>query len=161
MGDENNLKEFSLEEQAKRILRATNKIVDYLARRDHSEKELRQKLSKFYSKTEIDMALEMAHENSWLRDPQDLSRSVTEQLNRKNKPHAYIQNYLRKKGLPSSEKDTTVEAEKALKLVKRKFARQLEEAGKSELKLKIQNFLMSRGFSRDIIFQIFKELLAD
>ena len=56
--------------------RALNKTADILARRDHSEKELREKLSRFFPPDLIETVVSEARERRWLAPPEELARSA-------------------------------------------------------------------------------------
>jgi regulatory protein len=132
------------------IKSAIDKTMDYVARRDHSEKELRQKLSLRFSSEEIDKAIEFAKQKKWLASTDDellvFSLKVAEALHRKKKGINYINNYLKKKGLPPIKKDSERELEKARSLL-----------GLKKLQLqKAQRFLSSRGFDFETIHKSLK-----
>jgi SOS response regulatory protein OraA/RecX len=98
-------------------------IQDYLARRPHSEKELRDKLKKkdFSSKISA-KAIEYAKSQNWLEDPFELAKNVYKEWDKKNKSHSWINNYLIEKGLPTEiDRDINREAEKALYHLEKRF----------------------------------------
>lgn len=76
---------------------AMDKLVRFLARRDHSELELQEKLGKSFTQEVVDRAIETARERKWLPDPQELAERVASALGAKRKGQLYIQNYLRKR----------------------------------------------------------------
>ncbi len=139
---------------------ARNKVMDYLARRDHSEKELRQKLKRQYSSEEIEIAINYGKDRGWI--PNDaasrkaLAVKAAESLHRKKKGIIYINSFLKKKGLPEVESNDEQELEKAQELVKNKYS--LSEVTDSEEKrrlvTKLSRFLLSRGFRRNTIQQV-------
>jgi regulatory protein len=135
-------------------LPATTKIMDYLARRDHSEKELRKKLSEFYTAEEIHEAIEIAKDKKWLASTDSellaFSEKVAYALHRKKKGIIFINHYLREKGLPPVKRDEAIELEKAKKLLKiKKF--ELQKA-----RDKAKRFLASRGFDFETIGKTIK-----
>lgn len=134
---------------------AKNKVLEYLARRDHSEKELREKLGRKFSTEEIDEAIESARKSNLLVDPSVLAKRVAEQMARKKKSHTYIQKFLAKKGLPAVEREQTNEIEKARELILLKF----KKTGpfSFEEKPKVQRYLMYRGFDQDTIRRVIHE----
>lgn len=132
-------------------LYAKKKIMDLLAQRDHSEKELRTKLREYFKRnlqyrkrlaqkkgldfTEdtdeanlqeiaeaIDEAIEFVKCHNWLGDAESLAEKVAHSLHRKNKGVFYINNYLKEKGLPPIHTNHDLELEKALALVKNKYS---------------------------------------
>jgi regulatory protein len=141
---------------------AKRKVMDIVARRDHSEKELRQKLREKFSDEEdsqgiIDEAIEFAKDNRWLGDPVALAHRLAEMLHRRNKGIFYINNYLKEKGLPAVEVDRQIELEKALAIVKNKF----EENHKfsREDKAKVGRLLATRGFDSETVRKVIYEKL--
>ena len=128
---------------------ARNTMMDLLARRDHSEKELRNKLKiREFSDQEITRAIEFAREKSWLPNNESqneqFSLRMAQGLHRKNKGILYINDYLKKKGLPHIKKDSELELDKALSVLENK---------KLKEKMKIGRFLMSRGFDSETVRQ--------
>jgi len=134
---------------------AKNKVLEYLASRDHSEKELREKLSRKFEKAEVDEAIEAARASNLLLEPHELAKRVAGQLARKKKSHTYIQRFLNKKGLPPVARETENEIEKARELVLTKF----KKAGpfSYEEKPKVHRYLAYRGFDQDTIRRVIHE----
>ena len=137
-------------------------MMDMIARRDHSEKELRTKLKDKFGDAEdgmeaVEAAIEYAKENKWLGDPADLSRRMADMLHRRHKGIVYINHYLREKGLPSVDVDRDLELEKALDLVKNKY-REEQEFDRAE-KARVARFLASRGFDSDTVRKVIYEKL--
>ena len=98
-------------------------LQDYLARRPHSEKELRDKLKKKEFSSEITTkAINYAKSQNWLEDPFELAENVYKEWDKKNKSHTWINNYLLEKGLPTEiDKNFDREAEKALYHLEKRF----------------------------------------
>lgn len=142
-------------------LKAKRKMMDMIARRDHSEKELRQKLStRFADEDEgleaVEEAIQYAKDHKWLGDPADLAQRLAEMLHRRHKGIVYINNYLREKGLPSVETDRDLELEKALDLVKNKYHEtEFDRAAKA----RVARFLASRGFDGETVRKVIYEKL--
>ena len=128
-----------------------NKMMDYLAMRDHSETELRTKLARRFSQEDIDEAIEQAHAGKWLADPEELAQRYSESLHQKEKGALKIQSELRKKGLPSVEMDSERELEKAESILSKicGIPHKLDQKEKA----KAYRRLHSRGFTQDIIFR--------
>ena len=122
---------------------ARNKLMDYLARRDHSVKELRQKLSTHFTGEEIDQALEYAKEHNWLLPPDELAEKVANRLHEKLKGRLFIDNYLREKGLPSVAFDDELEYEKAIEFIDKKARHQELDRDKKGRILKNRGFDIS------------------
>lgn len=132
---------------------ARNKMMDLLAIRDHSEKEIRQKLKqRKFSEEEIDKAVEYGRTHHWLPETADentlLSQRFADSLHRKGKGVIYINHQLAKKGLPAIAADSQIELEKALRLLDNKQVK--KDLDKNE-KAKLGRFLVSRGFELQIV----------
>ncbi|WP_246845284.1 regulatory protein RecX [Bdellovibrio sp. NC01] len=141
---------------------AKRKVMDLLARRDHSEKELRKKLrDKFADEDEgieaVEEAIAYARDNNWLGDPKTLAYRMADMLHRRNKGIIYINNYLREKGLPSVETDRDLELEKALAIVKNKYDEDF--AFSREDKARVGRLLASRGFDPETVRKVIYEKL--
>ena len=132
-------------------LTARNKAMDFLARRDHSEKELRKKLLKTFEPDKVDEALDYVKDRGWLLPPDELSEKATESLHRKKKGHLYIQNFLREKGLPLQPKDLDRELEKARELIQEKAS------DPGDVK-RVSALLKNRGFDTETIARIIHEI---
>ncbi len=100
-------------------------VQDYLSRRQHSEKELLQKLlQKEFTEEESLLAISFAKERKWLEDPEELSERVYREWSKKNKSHKWICQYLDEKGLPVIEKWAAGrEAKKAAYHLSKKFGK--------------------------------------
>jgi regulatory protein len=141
-------------------LTARNKMMDFIASRDHSEKELRRKLKKYeFSTEEIDRALEFAREHDWIPSNQDenlkLSEKMARGLHRRNKGIVYINHFLQEKGLPRLSPDHELEVEKARRSLENKKPRDKSGDPKKE-KLKLSRFLAARGFQMEVIRKVLK-----
>lgn len=139
---------------------ASHKMMDYLANRTHSEKELRTKLQKHYTPEEIENAIEYGKTKGWIASTDealnDLSQETAAALSRKGKGADYINQFLQEKGLPQIKADSSSELEKARQLVENKFD-PLDNPSREERekrKAKIGRFLMARGFDMETIEKI-------
>lgn len=144
---------------------ARNKMMDLLARRDHSEKDLRKKLKDRFTPEEIDQAIQYGKERQWIPDDETSLLTLAEKtagaFHRKNKGILYINNYLKEKGLPSVDADPSLELEKALTLVKNKklnFAG-LDRKDAEKVKAKLGRFLVARGFDMSVVRKVIYEEL--
>lgn len=119
-------------------------VQDYLSRRPHSEKELLKKLlKKEFSEEESLKAIAFAKDRKWLEDPEELSKRVYQEWNKKNKSHNWICQYLDEKGLPVTEKwNSSREAEKAAYHLSKKFGKINNDNYK-----RASSNLASKGFS--------------
>lgn len=130
---------------------ATQKIMDYLARRDHSVKELREKLSEKFSREEVEAALKCAEENQWIPDPSELSSKVAQRMHEKKKGFQLIQLYLAEKGLPPIERDEELELQKAEALISQPSCKKWPYEKKFRK-------LNSRGFDHETIELVLKNI---
>ncbi len=130
---------------------ALAKAMDYLARRDHSEKELIEKLSARYPEEEITAALTTVKARGWLPPAEELAEKVALSLHKKNKGHLYIQNFLQKKGLPETPKEPEIEYEKALALI-------ASNAKDPHDRKRLVSLLKNRGFDTETISRVIHEI---
>lgn len=139
----------------KELTRARKYVMYLLAKRDYSEKELRERLERNdkYQQETVEQVIEDAWKNKWLLPPEELAQKVARHLHEKLKGHLYIVQYLRKKGLPAVEMDEELEADKASEIVARKYKNQTEDF---KDRVKIQRFLASRGFLSPTIQQVLR-----
>lgn len=120
----------------------------YVAKRDHSLKEFSQKLRRFYTKEEVQVAIEWIKQQSWQLSAEQLSERTKKRLHEKHKGIHAINAYLQKRGLPIQQSSHEIELEKALALIERKYP---TTQWTHEQKTKAARFLTSRGFSSDVI----------
>lgn len=131
------------------LLKCLNALAGYLAKRDHSELELQQKLSRRFEKDIVEAALAEAREMKWLLPPEELAEKVKEALGRRNKGSRYIQQYLKKKGLPAVRFDDEEEYMRCLQLLESRFGPSADLDWQE--KQKVFRFLTQRGFSSTAI----------
>ena len=138
------------------------KMMDLIARREHSETELRQKLSAKFSAEGsfddlIEEVLETAKAQKWIGESSEQAQRVVDQLHSRGKGIEYINAYLQEKGLPTVAADNDLELKKALDLVKNKYSAEHEFS--LEQKAKMARFLASRGFDSDTVRKVIYEKL--
>jgi regulatory protein len=138
---------------------ARNKMMDYLAHREHTENELRLKLKDDFTPVEIDVAIQFAKDKGWVpsseEDLRAMSEKTAEVLKRKGKGQLYIDRYLEEKGLAPVKVEASEELEKARQLVENKFS-DLDNMDEKE-KAKAARFLMSRGFDEETVRKVIYE----
>jgi regulatory protein len=138
---------------------AYNAIIRYISRRDHSEKEIRTKLGRFYTAEAVKEAIEKAYEYKWIKDPSELTEIFSRSLHRQGKGLRAVNVKLKAKGLPEVKKDSELEIEKARASLARKF-----KAQEPEIKLdrpqkqKAYRFLANRGFDHETIMIVLKDI---
>lgn len=132
---------------------ALAKLAQLLSQRDHSEKELKQKLAVHFQLETLEKAIEWAKDNRWLAKENELAEKVAQILGRKKKGQLYIQNHLRRKGLPQVAFDRDQEMNNARDLLARKFGNEIN----FETKQRAYRFLAHRGFEDYIIREVLYE----
>jgi len=132
---------------------AFNKLMIYVSQRNHSVKELRAKLRRFYEDEHIDLAISRAETHGWLMKPEELALQASLTLHRKKKGFQFIRQFLKEKGLPEVAKDPLIEIEKAEKLLS-KFKFPLSWAQES----KARQFLSRRGFDFETISATLRQM---
>ncbi len=138
------------DEREKEFHKAKEKLIDYLSRRDHSELELRQKMSRFFDLSIIEQVIDWVKERKLLPSNDELSKQIIRRLEKKNKSFQYIVKYLKERGLPSGHFDQEKEIQKAMTL--------LLTQGKSKLEREKKiRFLVYRGFDRETIRRVIYE----
>lgn len=134
---------------------AYDKIIYYLSRRDHSEKELVQKMRRKYSVEEIQQALAKAKAKNWITPPDRLSQKMAESLHRKLKGHMLILKTLKEKGLPPIVRDLQLEVEKAADYLQ-KYLRIKAKRVTADIQ-KLQRALLQRGFDSETIRKVMND----
>ena len=137
---------------------AKRKLMDLVARRDHSEKELRKKLGLKTTTEIVEQTIEWAREQNWLAKPEKLKAQFADQLARRGKGIRQINKKLNDLGLGTVKADFEDEYAKAKKLISNKWSSQsfvgLDFKEAQKLKAKIVRYLASRGYQNDIISKI-------
>lgn len=147
-------------ETQKLRLSARKRMMDLIAHRDHSEKELREKLHERFETRFIDEAIDYGRDHGWIPDDEEsqtqLADKFAESLHRRGKGILSINHQLQEKGLPPVATDSERELEKAMRLIAGKFTE--EQLTDRNVQAKAGRFLASRGFDADTVRQaIFKK----
>lgn len=137
-------------------IKAYDKMAYYLGARDHSLKELHLKLSKKFSQNVVNSTLAKAIDHGLIMPPSELAKKTAEILHGKNKGYYYIQNYLRKKGLPEVEREEEIEMNKACDILNNHFTE--GEKLNNEQKQKAMRLLNNRGFDNETIKKVIYEI---
>lgn len=135
--------------------RALDSLTRYLALRDHSRAELRQKLTRRHDPELVDHLLLEADANGWLASEESVAEKLVAALERRNKSRRYIEGQLRSKRLPVPPKNEEAELSAARHLIERKFGPPSEMS--YEEKTKAMRFLSYRGFNGNAIRQVLNE----
>lgn len=129
-----------------------------IARRDHSEKEIRTKLSdKGHTEAEIEDAIQSAKDNRWLLEPEVIAQRMAKALHQRHKGQRAINHKLREKGLPPVSVDPELELEKALRLAETRWSKVKNPDRKA--RDKVGRFLLGRGFDPSIVRKVVYEKL--
>lgn len=134
---------------------AFDRLVGYLSRRDHSVRELSQKLARYHDFDEVEAAILKADRLKLLPDPKDFAQRLSKHLLSRGKGKRYISAYLKKKGLPVIAVSEAAELEKALKLVVDQL--RFEPPFTLSQKQKIFRYLNNRGFDSKVVKQVMYE----
>ncbi len=144
---------------------AKKKLMDFIARRDHSEKELRQKLSLRCAAEVVEKTLAWAQAQKWLTPPEKLKTQFAAQLARRGKGILKINQKLKELGLETVKSEQSAELEKAKKLVLAKWStadfKGLAYKDAQKLKARIMRFLAARGYESNIISLILSLILKN
>ena len=145
---------------------AMNTAVRILTHRDHSRYELKQKLQqRGFGTRVIDTVIAECERLNYINDPRTAHLYIL-QLKHKRYGKRYIRMALKKKRLNSeaientllqnySEADERDNGSKLLEKKRKTFERQTDPQKKSD---KIYRFLYSRGFSKEIIIDLLRNL---
>lgn len=139
---------------------AKKKLMDFVARRDHSEKELTQKLTRYCDPDIVNQTITWAREQNWLTPPEKLQTQFAAQLSRRGKGIHKINQKLTELGLSGVKADFDDELEKARHLIKSKWSvadfRGLDFKESQKLCAKITRFLIARGYESSVASSILK-----
>ena len=133
------------------------KLKTYLRYRTHSEYELKCKLTKHFNNQEIIKALQWARDHKWLPEPKETAAQLADELHRKKKGWLFIQATLKKKQLPSVQRQEHLEEDKCRWWIKKKIST-LENYPDNVIQ-KIYRFLSYRGFEENIIKKVVHEYI--
>ena len=147
-------------EDKKQQTSARNKAMDLLARREHSEHELRQKLKlREFDNDEIAAALESLQRDNLLSDERFTESYVGQRFNAGVGP-LKIRYELRQKGISESLTDEFLEAyaDRWDRLMHQQRVRKYGEAIPADYnqRMKQARFLQNRGFSPESVMRLFR-----
>ena len=134
------------------FLKALNAITRYVARRDHSVYELKQKMKERYSPQAIEWAVAEARRRRYLLDDQALAELWAKMMARKGRSQRYIHGYLKRHQLPPVAMDRDQELAKCRSLLKTKFKKSANFT--QEERPKVMRFLSYRGFDGALIRRV-------
>ena len=141
------------------FLKALNAITRYVARRDHSVHELKQKMKERHSPEAVEWAIAEARKRRYLLDDQALAELWAKMMARKGRSQRYITGYLRRHKLPPVAVDRDDELAKCRSLLQTKFKKSVNFT--YEERPRVVRFLSYRGFDgatiRRVIYEKFDE----
>jgi len=131
-------------------------LTRYLLRRDHSEKELRQKMSRRHTDDAINGAIAKANEYGYLKTPEELARRLAKALAQKGRGQSRIRYVLKKRGLPTIKFNPEDEMLRAQQVVDKLglFRDDLNLQDKQKLMRK----LYQRGFTPETIRHLLEKM---
>ena len=142
--------------EASAVRHALRLIAYYQGMRDHSEKELKEKLARRqFGFSEIETALHQAKQYNWILPPEELAQKVGAILSRQLKSYLFICRALKLKGLPQIERDSTLEVQKILSLMEKKH---INKKIDFQVKQKIFRQLSQKGFDLESIREAYQIL---
>ncbi len=137
---------------------AKKKVMDLVAGRDHSPKELRQKLGRVFETDIIDEAVAWAEQQTWFKPTADLTEDVAQKLSARGQGLAKVNAKLAEMGLDQVTTSAQEEYEKARAASLKKFGADafegLTPSEANKQKTKVIRFLAGRGFEEDIVNKI-------
>lgn len=151
------------------LAQAKKRVVDWFSRRDYSELELTEKLTRVTNSIIAEEILKWCHQQKLIITPETHSELIIEKLNRQKKGIDQINQLLMKKGLASITADQDAELEKSTALLNKKISQVLRSKTWSSLaftekqntKAKVFRFLATRGFTSEIIISSFDQWIKN
>jgi len=146
-----------------------NKALKFLSYRPRSEKEIRDKLKRKKTSEEIiNKIISRLKENNFINDEEFIKWWIEQRTNFKPRSLRLIKIELRQKGIDKGLVDETMDhlpsviddLQSAKKLIEKRLPR-YKNLSRDEKFQKIARFLSSKGFSYDIIKEIFKNITSD
>ena len=146
-----------------------NRALKFLSYRPRSEKEIRDKLKRKKASEEIiNKIILRLKENNFLNDEEFVKWWIEQRTNFKPRSLKLIKMELGQKGIDKELIDETIDElpsaiddlESAKKLIEKRLSR-YKNLSRDEKFQKIARYLVSKGFSYDIIKEIFKSLDRD
>lgn len=126
-----------------------------LYRRDHSKLELKNKLTQWYTDEAVEFAIQKAENLNYIKESDFLAKQFGEALHRKEKGIFYINQSLKKKGLPPLAADPERELAKCLELLRKKYGESTPLS--APIRVKAFRYLTSRGFDSETIINAIRK----
>lgn len=137
------------------LAQAKRKIIDLMARRDHSAKEIRDKLKRRTEPDVLEQAMAWAYEQNWIPSEEKLQEQVVRALGYQKKGQNAINLKLKKLGLKPVRLDPETEYENAVRALESKFKsdilKGLDFKSFQKEKARVMRFLLGKGFNTSTI----------
>lgn len=149
----------SEDEKSHDVIRARKSMMDALALRDHSEKELRNKLNEKYASTVVDQIIVEAKLSRFLPNSLEQEEALSEKfanvLHRRRKGIHWINQKLKETGLPEIRENEEQEFSKAIELVQK-----LKDTRRTvkDPRARIMRSLQSKGFGSSVIARVMNSM---
>ena len=144
-------------------LKAQHKMMDLLAIRDHSERELSKKLGRLYTKEAVQIAIIQAKINKWLPNTPEEIKTFAEKISqsflRQGKSPIWIKAKMKAIGLPYLKFQSNEDFQCAMKLAE-KFLRsyqrkhrknQKKDKFQPKVEILLTQFLLNKGIHPDTV----------
>lgn len=128
---------------------AYNALLRMLTRRDHSEKELTDKLTRWYTTDAVQFAIAKAHELKLIKDEIFLKKQFADHMHRRSRGVHAINRLMKQKGLSTYVADDEQELAKCQALLLKKFGAPSKLSAPD--RVKAYRFLAYRGFDSETI----------
>ena len=112
-------------------------------------------MNRFYTPEAVKAAIALAHERQYIKDPELLARQYAEMLRQRGKGPFYINQTLKKKGLPAIKPERERELEKCLELLGRRFTGL--DFALPAVRVKAMRHLTARGFDSETVQKAIRE----
>lgn len=123
-----------------------------LSERDHSKKELTDKLKRWYTPEAIQEAIAKIESYGYFKPETEMTKLWTQSLHRKGRGYFRIRHEMKKRGLPPPEMDYEEEMQACRKAFTKKFGE--TRLTSKEERFKAIRYLTSRGFDSDTIRKV-------
>lgn len=137
------------------LQQAKRKIMGLMARRDHSAKEIQDKLKRRADPDVVKQALAWANEQNWLPSEEKMQEQVARAMSIRKKGQNALNLKLKQMGLKPVRLNADDELEIAVRALESRFKsdilKGLDFKTFQKEKARVMRFLLSKGFSSDII----------
>lgn len=143
------------------LAQAKYRVMDLMATRDHTLKEIQKKLKPRCEEATLKELLTWLSEQTWLPEESKIQEQVVHALGRRKKGQNYINRKLNEMGLKSVQLNNENELEKALDCIQNKWDKDdlkgLDFKKTQKAKAKVIRFLAGRGFNLSVASKAYTE----